>query len=260
MGIGFLGSCDVGVQCGPPEISDEPPKGGLIRRSRGVSFPDPHLGPSCAQDGLYGPGLFGRPQAGRGEPFVHMRGSFRLPGEPDQSITGNAWRGSPRFLSKALRLLRHTLIELGRLFEMGSFHGAAPFRRRKAGAQLSVLSSPPKATGQAATSKANAGWRCLSMHFWAAGPSNLMDAGGRDRFDQDQSCIPHGDAASGLQSEFLRYLYRFIVIRQFEQDDAPLLRDIGARYVDNVRKRFHCGARGPGHPSHSLMCAAVSLC
>ena len=68
-----------------------------------------------------------------------MRGGFRLPGEPDQSITGNTWRGSPRFLSKALRLLRHTLIELGWLFERGSFHSAAPFRQRKAGAQLSVL-------------------------------------------------------------------------------------------------------------------------
>lgn len=210
------------------------------------------------------PGLFGRLQAGRGEPFVHARGGFRLPGEPDQSITGNTWRGSSRFLSKALRLLRQTPIELVRLFEMASFHGAAPFRQRKAGAQLGVLIAD-KSHGPGGDIQAYTGWRCLSVHFWAegeraAGPSNLMDAGGRNRFDQGQSCIPHGDAASGLQSEFLRYLYRFIVIRQFEQDDAPLLRDTAARYVDNVRERFHCAAHGSGHPGHSLMCAAVSFC
>jgi hypothetical protein len=160
-------------------------------------------------------------------------------------------------------LLRQTPIELVRLFEMASFHGAAPFRQRKAGAQLGVLIAD-NSHGPGGDIQAYIGWQRLSVHFWAegeraAGPSNLMDAGGRDRFDQGQSCIPHGDAASGLQSEFLRYLYRFIVIRQFEQDDAPLLRDIAARYVDDVRERLHCGVRGPGESSHSLTCAAVSF-
>ena len=75
-----------------------------------------------------------------------------------------------------------------------------------------------------------------------------MEAGSRDGLDQGQLCIAHGDAASGLLCKFLRYLYCFIVIGQFEQDNAALLRHIGARYVDDVRERLlaHCGACRPG--------------
>jgi hypothetical protein len=59
-------------------------------------------------------------------------------------------------------------------------------------------------------------------------------------------CISHDDAAASLLSELLCHPYGFIFVRLFEKDDAPLLRDIRARYLDNVspdRKDHHWGKR-----------------
>ena len=56
------------------------------------------------------------------------RGTISLPGQPDQSITRNAWRGFACFFSKAFRLFCQTLIQRDGLFETASFHGASPFR------------------------------------------------------------------------------------------------------------------------------------
>ena len=83
--------------------------------------------------------LPGRLQAGRGKPLAHVCGGFSLPGQPDQSITRNAWRGFARFFSKAFRLFCQTLIQRDGLFETASFHGAAPFPWEEGGSATGVL-------------------------------------------------------------------------------------------------------------------------
>jgi len=109
--------------------------------------------------------LFWRLKLGRGKPFADARSGFSLPGQPDQSIAGKTWWRSARFFPKAFGLVRQTLIEWGGLFEAASFHGASPFRQRKAGAQP-AFSSPITATDRAAISKVNASQRSLSVHLW----------------------------------------------------------------------------------------------
>jgi len=81
-----------------------------------------------------------------------VHGCLGLPGSPDKPLAFDTWRGASRFFSKTLRLFRQALTQWGGWgwYETASLHGAAPFRRRKAGALL-AFSSPIKATDRAAT-------------------------------------------------------------------------------------------------------------
>ena len=91
----------------------------------------------------------GRPEAGRGEPFVHTQSCLRLPGLENEFVALNPRRCALGLFAQAFCLLRQTLIEWGVFFEPVSLHGAAPFLEG-AGARP-AFSSPMEATDRALT-------------------------------------------------------------------------------------------------------------
>jgi hypothetical protein len=71
-------------------------------------------------------------------------GRLRLPRLANELLAFKPRRDAFGFLAQALCLFFEALIEWGSLFEIAPvLHGAAPFRSRKAGAQL-AFSSPMK--------------------------------------------------------------------------------------------------------------------
>jgi hypothetical protein len=65
-----------------------------------------------------------------------MRGCFRLPCAAKKLLALNSWRGALGLFPEALHRFRKALVEGIDLFVRATLHVAAPFRERKAGAQL----------------------------------------------------------------------------------------------------------------------------
>ena len=80
-----------------------------------------------------------RLQSGRAEPTALVPTGLALPGLPQDLLAERPWRKQFRLLAQPLGLIGQTLFQGIGLFETASLHGAAPFRKRKAGAQPGVL-------------------------------------------------------------------------------------------------------------------------
>src|SRR5262245_23788406 len=80
-----------------------------------------------------------------------MQGGFILPGLAHQPVTLRTWRETFGFLAQPLRPFGEAFFQGLRLLETASLvHGAAPFRKRKAGAQP-AFSSPINTQNRAMT-------------------------------------------------------------------------------------------------------------
>ena len=79
------------------------------------------------------------PKARRGKLVAHMSAGLSLASKPQKSVSLITWWDATSLFAQALGLLQEMLIKRNWLFGTTSFHGAAPFRERKAGAQSGVL-------------------------------------------------------------------------------------------------------------------------
>jgi hypothetical protein len=84
----------------------------------------------------------GRPEAGRGKPFVHTHSCLRLPGLENEFVALNPRRCALGLFAQTFCLLRQTLIEWAVFLETASLHSCSiPV---EAGAQP-AFSSPMEA-------------------------------------------------------------------------------------------------------------------